>query len=240
MHRIPVLSPLHALVFGSTLVEYNLHRIANPKPNATDQPIALKWHWLMLLAGGIMCIAVFWMPARVLYYFAALALLALAYSTPLLPFKYKRRIKDFGIGKIMVLTAVWVFSGLLLPILYWHGSIADFTFERIGRYLFIFCLCLAFDIRDTQEDAGKHINTLPNTIGVPNSYRAIHILLIIYLLLGTWQFAVDHDSRHVIAVAGTAIAAWLAIAYSKRRPSAYAYLGLVDGVMLLYGLLIML
>ena len=49
-HLPPFLSPLHYLIIGSTLLEYNVHHLFNAKPPANAR--FANWpHWLMAAVG---------------------------------------------------------------------------------------------------------------------------------------------------------------------------------------------
>ncbi|MEO6831826.1 MAG: hypothetical protein ABI169_06470 [Chitinophagaceae bacterium] len=236
-HLPPFLSPLHYLIIGSTLVEYNVHHLFNVK-----QPLNHRFanwpHWLMTAVGAVLCVLTFpWHQPKVLLAFGVLGLLSFAYSTPLLPFKYKKRLKDYGLIKIHLLTLVWVLVTTWLPALYWKQPIGHYWVEMVLRFSFIFPLCIAFDIRDVKADRSIDIYTLPNTIGVANAYRACDVTLFAFLVLGTIQ-SVRKDNPMVFWWCFiTAVFAAFSIHLSRKWPHPYAYLFLVDGAMLVYGVL---
>ena len=235
-----LLSPLHALVVGSTLVEYNVHHLFNRAAGAVLwSRYAWQIHAGLTLAGGALCaIALLHLPWTIWVACGALGLLALAYSTPLLPFRFKARLKDYGIIKIHVLTGVWVLSTTVLPALYWGIPLRLYWMEIIIRALLIFPLCIAFDIRDAQQDEARGIHTLPNTLGIPTAYRVINFNLLAYFAWAVMRCLYRYTHAQLIVYALSGLVAWAAIRLSRRRnPYPYVYLALIDGVMLVYGVL---
>jgi len=235
----PFFSPLHALIIGSTLLEYNVHHLFNQVKNGEPwAPSALKWHWAVSIAGLLLCLAVLpALPTKVVIACGVLGVASFAYSTPLLPFRYKRRLKDYGLLKIHMLTGVWVSVGTVLPALYWSIPFSEYWIEIIVRAGLIFPLCIAFDIRDAEADKAIGINTLPNTLGIKAAYLAVNLTLCAFLIGGLIRCIYREQFSEMGAYALSAAAAYFAIHLAKRKPSPFVYLVLIDGVMLLYGLL---
>lgn len=241
----PLITPLHILVFCSTLLVYNVHYvIKKSSPEVSDR---FAWsqhykfyHYLLITTGMVGCIySVFVLPYKILLGCVVLGILSFAYSLPLLPFKNKKRLKDFGRVKILVLTLVWTIVTSVLPILNMGMSIADFPYEILIRFVFMFTLCIAFDIRDMQTDKGADIYTLPNIIGLKNSYRLMDAFMVLFVVFCCIQFVRYRHEWRLVAEVITIICTKAAIEYTRRYPSDKAYLGLVDGMMLLLSALIL-
>jgi 1,4-dihydroxy-2-naphthoate octaprenyltransferase len=103
----------------------------------------------------------------------------------------------------------------------------------------MFTLCVAFDIRDMQTDMEAGIATLPNIIGVKGSYRVMSVSMILFIVMSIIQYTRYPSLHRLIAEMVAAIATKLAIDYARKNPSDKAYLGLVDGMMLLYVVLVL-
>ena len=236
-HFPPLFSPLHAIIMGSTLVEYNVHRLVNRK---TDTRPADRWCVALVITGALMCLtAAPFTSLRFMLWLCVLGLLSFGYSIPFLPFPGKRRLKDFGIIKILILTMVWVIATLVLPLVYWDGPL-DIFLPRMGlRFLFIFALCIAFDIRDVQQDTSRNVRTVPGLLGIKASYRLIDFVLVIFVLGGCYESYKTGQVSYVLVTSITAVAARAAIWYARHHRSSFAYIGLIDGVMLLNGLLLL-
>jgi len=244
---IPALpGPLHVLVFGSTLLVYNVHFIMKRStPQLSDRYSWTQrfrfWHYVFSAAGFLLCAgAVFFLPAAILWCCALLALLSFAYSLPLLPFRNKKRLKDFGRLKIVVLTGVWTIVTSVLPMLYWQKHVSDYPLEILLRFLFMFTLCVAFDIRDMQTDLEADIYTLPNLIGLRNSYRVMNAALLLFALLSVVQYLRYPSLLRLGGELLTVACTRLAITYTREHPSDKAYLAYIDGMMLLYAFFLLL
>ncbi|MBW7914723.1 MAG: UbiA family prenyltransferase [Taibaiella sp.] len=241
----PLYSGLHLLVFCSTLLVYNAHYlIKKSTPELSDRfgwsQHHRLWHYLLMGIGIAGCgIAAFHLPQNILLVCVLLAVLSFSYSIPLLPFKDKKRLKDFGWIKILVLTTVWTIVTSVLPILYHNSTIADYPYEIMIRFVFMFTLCVAFDIRDMQTDMEAGIATLPNMIGIKGSYRVMSVSMILFIVMSIIQYTRYPSLPRLIAEIIVAIATKLAIDYARKHPSDRAYLGLVDGMMMLYAVLVL-
>lgn len=245
--KVPALfTALHVLVFGSTLMVYNVHYIVKRStPSLSDRfawsQFHMLWHRVMFSIGFLGCfVSIFFVNWQILVGCAVLAFLSFAYSLPLLPFKDKRRIREFGWVKITVLTLVWTIVTSVLPMLYWEVPLTDYPLEIVIRFVFMFTLCVAFDIRDMQTDLESGIATLPNLIGVKNSYRLMDATLILFVLLCVLQYLHYPIPSRLAGEVVAALVTKYVIHYSRTHPSDRVYLGLIDGMMLLYGVLLLL
>lgn len=232
----PVFSALHALVFGSTLLVYNTHYLLKKAEHSDRFDWTQRhhfWHYAFWLMGMVLCAgSVFFLPASVWEACVWLAVLSFTYSIPLLPFKEKRRLKDFGFLKILVLTSVWTIVTSVLPMLYWRLPLAAYPFEIALRFVFMFVLCMAFDVRDMQTDYESRILTLPNRIGVRNAYRLMYGAVALFVLLCFVQFLRYGEAARLAGSCAAAVYVLWAIDYTRRHPSDKAYLLYVDGAML--------
>ena len=237
-YRPDFVSALHCFIFGSTLLEYNVHYIFNPTDDNRLRFLgAGKKHVYAGIVG--LALVVFSMPflsVRFLIVAFGFGLLSLAYSTPLLPFRKKQRLKDFGLAKILILTGVWVAVGTILPAVYWKIPMRNYWTEILLRTVLIFPLCLAFDIRDIGKDRSNGIQTLPNTLGISTSLLIAKYSLAAFFIGSSWRSIFSGRPAEMLAWGGIAGFAYLFISLSKRNKHHFIYLLLIDGVMLLYGL----
>ena len=241
-HSPSLFSSLHVLVLGSSLLVYNTPRIIR-RSNTGDpakQPFR-PWYFFLFFAGLAMAVAgLYRQPAQLQLSSVVLSLFAFAYFLPLLPFKNKRRLRDFGWLKIIVLAGVWTTATSILPMLYWHKNISSYPAEILIRLFFIFTLCVIFDIRDIRADISNHINTLPNKVGLRNSYRLINITLLLFVGLSLLQYTRYPSPSRLIGALLTAVLTKIIVIHLRKHPSERAYLFLADGVMLVYAGLVLL
>ena len=238
---LPLLSPLHLLVAGCTLAEYNVHYLLNTRAPLQRHGAGYSrwWHPALCIAGGILCIIALPSLSRNLIVLLAVSgCFALLYSAPVLPFRPKRSVNDYGITKISVLTITWVVVTTVFPALYlklpWNAAGA----ELLWRALLILPLCLAFDLRDVIADRQRGIQTLAGALGEAGSYRSVYVILVLLAAAaGALYFFISPDYLRAGTIVLVAAVAMAAVSYSRRHPHPFVYSGLVDGVMLLYGFL---
>jgi len=232
-------NPLLLLVFGSTLVVYNTPRlIPHPYGRQRRPQKYMAWHIAFLCIGAVLAVAALsQLSWRVRLASAALGVFAFAYYLPLLPFKNKKRLRDIGWLKIAVLAGVWTTATAILPIIYLQKSISDYPFEILLRFVFIFALCVVFDIRDMRADLQNNIHTLPNAVGIRNSYRLIHTAIVLFAVLSIIQYTRYPLQARMAGALLTAVITWAVVYYIRRQPSDRAYLLLADGVMFFYALM---
>ncbi len=242
----PFFSSLHVLIFGATLAVYNMHilvRRSTPERSDLSAWSVRNKHWLyiFLVAGILACTAsLFFVPASVLVASGIMGALAFFYSVPVLPFRNLKSIRDIGIIKIIVLASVWTTVTTVLPILYSGKSIPAFPYEVTIRFVFIFTLCVAFDIRDIQTDIGASVHTVPVLVGIKNSTRIINTGIVLFTMLGVVQYLIRFRTEQFVGIVITALVTKFILQYVRDHPSDRAYMGLVDGCMLLYAALALL
>lgn len=233
----------YVFVAGSTLLQYNLHYYIKTKHPPSDP--RTEWscrnkntHKTLIvlgLAGVIAGLLSFSFTHLIIV--GILGALTVLYTFPFLPFPGKRRLKDFGLLKITVLTLTWTIITVWLPVAEsgWDLSI---WLIFIRRFLFMGALCLAFDIRDAQFDGKAGIGTIPVAIGLKKSYRIIYLLLALFVAISVYQLSADGNIYIFNAMMLSAIATFILVEKSKSDRSDLLYLGGIDGMMLLQAILV--
>lgn len=235
-------TPLHHLLFGSTLLVYNAHFLMHIKTDVAAKGYIRSfrfWHWLFIIVGLLQLLfAIIFLPNIIIQWCGLLGVLAFMYSFPALPFLKKHRIKDYGWFKIIILVTVWTVATCILPILYHHYSVSHYPFEVLIRVFLLLALCVLFDVRDMQSDAMVHIKTIPNTIGASKSFMLVNISLGCFLFCSIIQFMRYPFTARLLAEITVAVVAWVVVKYVQKNPVDRVYLGLVDGVMMVYAVLV--
>jgi 4-hydroxybenzoate polyprenyltransferase len=234
----------YAFVFGATLIQYNLHYFI--KKTANQNSTRLNWsaqnrglHRILVLIGLVLVItSLFSFHLRHFLFLILLGLISFLYSVPILPFRQRKRIKDFGLLKIITLSFMWTLITVWFPIVESPFPIISFQLIFLRRFIFIFVLCLLFDVRDIQTDKAENIRTLPVIVGVNRSHRIAYILMMIFILLSLIQYAIAFDIIQLAAMLISAFATFIIVRYSKNNRNDLYYLGAVDGMMLLQALLV--
>jgi 4-hydroxybenzoate polyprenyltransferase len=242
---LPLFSPLHLFIFGATILVYNTHYLVKRSvPGVSDRFSWTEryryWHFLMVGLGLLSCLfALPMLPITILLWAVFTAVLSFSYSLPWLPVGGGKPIREFGFIKILVLTGVWTIVTAVFPIIYWGQSLLQYPVEIILRLLFMFTLCVAFDIRDAQTDIQAKIYTLPNLIGIRNSYRLMDFTLFLFLVFSTVQYLRYPDSGRLVGELLAAAITRMAISYTRKYPSDRNYLLIIDGMMLVYAALLL-
>lgn len=233
----------YILVFGATLVQYNLHYFFKEPtglPSARDEwSVKNRTTQKALLALGAICIAVSlgWLNTRHFGVLVVLALIASLYSLPLLPFG-KRRLKEYGFLKIFLLTLEWTLVTVWFPVDQSAQDPTSYWLVFSRRFIFMFILCLLFDIRDMKADRAAHIKTLPIQLGLHRSYLLANIFLLVFVLLSAWQLFRQGQFVFFHAMLLSAACTWFMIIQTKKLNNDYIYLAGVDGMMLLQAILV--
>lgn len=234
----------YLFVFGATLAQYNVHYLF--KTTAVVNSGRLTWSLknkdihTILIAFGVALILYSLLSFHLKHFIFLLVLgtISFLYSFPFLPFTNKKRIKDFGLLKIITLSLLWTLVTVWFPVDEANFSGLFFQLIFIRRFIFIFILCLLFDIRDTEVDRKENIATLSVKLGVKKSYALCYLLLMIFGALSIIQFLYFQDAPQLFAMLISAVATGIAIEYSKKNSSDIFYLACIDGMMFLQALLV--
>ncbi len=234
----------YLFVFSATLVQYNMHYLF--KTTAIVNSERLKWslknkniHTILIVLGVVLILySLFSFHLKHFIFLLGLGTISFLYSFPFLPFTNKKRIKDFGLLKIITLSLLWTLVTVWFPVDEANFSGLSFQLIFVRRFIFIFILCLLFDIRDTEVDRKENIATLSVQLGVKRSYTLCYLLLIIFTALSIIQFIYLPDAPQLIAMLISAAATWMTIVLSKKNNSDVFYLACVDGMMLLQAALV--
>ncbi|HVZ95598.1 MAG TPA: UbiA family prenyltransferase [Chitinophagaceae bacterium] len=234
----------YCFVFGATLVQYNLHYMT--KTIAARDSARLRWslknrnlHILLLSTGvALIVFSLFSFHLRHYIILAAMGLIAFVYSFPALPLGKRKRIKDYGLIKIITLALLWTLVTVWFPIVNLSFDRKLFLFIFFNRFFFMFVLCLLFDIRDMEVDREQNIHTIPVIAGKSNSYYIAYFTLFLMVVLSAVKFYVFGGTGVLVAMVLSAIITFIVILATKKNNSDFIYLAGIDGMMLLQFLLI--
>lgn len=239
--------PLSRFVFFGTLFLYALHRIIGiSKTHASFQLArytvitAYKHHieWYAGI-GAIMAVISFFQLSRSTQLALIIpGLISLGYVLPIMG--NKKRLRDLNDIKIFLVALVWAWITVLLPAIEYellpHKGIL-FTF--IERVLFIFAITLPFDIRDLQVDEQSAVRTLPAKWGVALTKNIAAGITGIALLIAIFcQQQFYYSIPMMVALILTYLTTILLIKKITPQRGDYFYTGLMDGTMVLSGLLV--
>lgn len=234
----------YCFVFGATLVQYNLHYLV--KKTAVKNSERLTWsqknqstHLVLLILGVLLILfSFFGFKLEHFLILLFLGLIAFLYSFPFLPFGKKKRIKDYGFMKIITLALLWTLVTVWFPVNTMHFDPVLFAFVFVKRFVFMFILCLLFDVRDMEIDETEKINTMAVSLGRKKSYQLSYTLLVVFSLLSIAQYLYLPQAGFLIAMLLSAILTYVTILLTKRTNSDFIYLAGIDGMMIVQALLV--
>lgn len=234
----------YLLVFSATLGQYNIHyyikRDANPDSDRFFWSVQHKnIHLILNIIGAIgLIVGLFHLKPKNFIVLGIIAAITILYSFPFLPFKKKKRLKDFGLLKIFTLSYVWTLITVWFPVITLTKVTPDFQVIFIQRFVFMFILCLAFDIRDMESDSKSGIHTLPVMLGKKDCYQIINLSLVVFLIISLLHFRITLQFMQLMGMIISALVTYFVIEYAKTRNTDMMYLAGVDGMMLLQAVLI--
>ncbi len=243
-------------VFSATLLFYCFHPINKKKFITSTESNEERIAWMnthtsiyyILIAASLLILTsqFLYLPIRTWVILTPVALLGLGYTFPFIPTKNgRKRLRD-----IYWLKPLWIsiaFSTLtsFLPIAFSQplstllAPAPLFIFFR--SILFIFALCIPFDIRDMQFDKSKNIRTLPVIFGPTLSIYIAIILLLLFISLICIQFLYfSIPFPLATALFLSAIITIFLLLFAKRKIPQPLYSLLYDGSMMLQAILVFL
>lgn len=235
---------LLALVFFSTLLVYNLDRVAEGAAedvaDATrrhewiDEHRTLLWALTVVAIVGIAIAAVF-VPTRVLLSTAPLGVVALGYSLPIFGRGDRaRRLKEVAGLKMVLIVVVWAGATAFLPALEaletpFQPAVGGLVAERA---LFIFAITLPFDVRDLERDRAGDVRTIPMLIGVEWTRRLALASMALFAGLAAILHGPSVEGAAIPLVASAAVTACF-LGQSYRNRDEMFYVGILDGMIAL-------
>ncbi len=178
-----------ALVFFATLALYNLSMVLS-NPGKKPSSLLKRVQWMskhqhlcssFTLIGGLstLCLS-FFLSATAQVVLASLALISIAYSLPLLPFRGERvSLRNITGLKLILIALVWSLSTTLLPIVNSPAILSAGTLWILltQRLLFFMAIAIPFDVRDIYQDSIYSLKTIAVVLGKQKSQNIAHLSL---------------------------------------------------------------
>ena len=231
-------------VFFSTVCSYNFHWALTPYSIAPSQRLRWtekhkKYHLLLSIAGLAGAAICFFFIKEHWFYIGIAAILTFLYSAPKISFPPFQWLKKIAIGKTIFLAMTWTYVTAVLPILI-EGNIETekAIYFCAGQFFFIYSICILFDFRDREDDRSDGIRSMITFF----SERGIDILfaisIITFFVLCILLKQVGVQWINIIILIIPALLLISLYKYAKRNFSDYLYYFVLDGLMMLSGLLL--
>lgn len=241
--------PYLAAIFLATLLDYNLHRyltIIKPEGATSDK---FKWAEEHLILIKILIISsfaglvvvLFFLRTKILFLLVPLAILSFLYS---FPFPGKRNHKFHLLHltgmKTFLIALVWTGATVLVPILF---EVQSPGYQKVllllaERFTFIFAIAIPFDIRDMQADAISALKTIPIVFGENIALKISKTALLLSLSLATFHYLEAKLIFIFPAYLFSIISTYIFINNKTLKNKPFYYHGILDGSILLQGILI--
>ena len=244
--QIPVPAPFYGFVFFSTVCSYNFHWwLTHHSATGTERlQWALKYkrlHLLLYIAGMLGAAISFFVIRQHWAWIALGVFLTFLYSAPKIPQRFFIGLRRIAVGKTIFLAVVWMYVTTLLPLLVNNtGWQPAFTWLAISRFFLIYAICILFDYRDREDDKADGIRSMItwfNERGIDNLFVLSLALFVVFTVL-LHSSSIRWDTIGLLLVPGALLAALYR--YAKKHFSDYLYYFVLDGLMMLSGLLMIL
>ena len=248
------ITALSALVFFSTLLVYHFHKISTLFEGISFSRSSIlekgklvpAFTMTMIIVAAIgMIISIMTLQPKTILLLIPTGLITFAYSVPVLKLKgKKKRLREIFLVKITSLAFIWSLITVTLPMV--DMGVSVFTTSSIfiftERFLFMYAICVPFEIRDMEQEKKWGNMTLPQRIGVTWCKITGLLALLLFMILVWIQFGNVPESIYHILVPQciTAIVAALLIVFSNHHRSKYYFRIFVDGTMQLQLILLLL
>jgi 1,4-dihydroxy-2-naphthoate octaprenyltransferase len=247
LFKLPVSAPFLFFTFFATICSYNFHWYLTPDFSSPSKRVNWSQHHKTLhlglyfigIIGSIVCF--FFISA---HWFALLIATGITflYSAPKVPLPFFRFLRKIAIGKTIFLATVWTYVSAILPVIIAGAplttSIVLFAFNR---FFLIYAICILFDFRDREEDKVSGIRSLITLLDEKGIDRLFIFSMIAFLLSTVSLLLV---SNHISPVAELALLIPGGIlcslySYAKQHFTDFLYYFVLDGLMMLSGLLLL-
>lgn len=245
----PQWHPYLFIIFFATLFEYNLHRLItaltnkealNSEKHRWVRENLTAFYFLVTLSVVGFGVVVFLANRAVLMTFAPIAIITLFYSVPVSSNrKHLLRLREIPYLKIFLIAIVWSVSTILLPIVQFSGSF-DKTHVALlltERFFFLLAITIPFDIRDLDADRCDGLKTFAY-FGERKAMAISYGSLLLFFLISAVHFQTRNESYITGALTISAISTYFFLWSPKIRKLPEYHYGILDGTMLLQGLLV--
>ncbi len=238
--------PYLRFCFYGTLAHYGFHRLYNIRINNSEkdsprnQKIA-KYRVIILvlsLVGLFVSLKILLFEFKSSYFdFVFPVVIAVFYSVPI----FRKRLRDIAYLKVVLVALVWAYLSSFLPAnLYGFSNIWLISFVFLEHFLYIFTITLAFDHRDNDSDRTLGVKTFANQL----SFDQLKTMMIIGLILlqlvsfSGYLFGFYSEQLTLAFFLFYILLYFILIVRFSKEAKDYYYLFLVDGTIILHGLLV--
>jgi len=242
--------PYLFLIFFATLCEYNIHRFItvlthkdalNSEKHKWVKDNLIAFYALVFLSVAGFIVTALMAKKEVLLTLAPIAALTLLYSIPVYGNKKSIfRLREIPYLKIFIIAFTWSATTVLLPIIHTGRS---FDSVHIGlmlaeRFVFILAITIPFDIRDMDADRIARTKTIPLLLGEKRSLIMSYASVLLFLAISLFHYSMLNQAFIAMAMVISAISTFIFLKWDKAKRSSLYHYAILDGTILLQGLLV--
>ncbi|MEI8046170.1 MAG: UbiA family prenyltransferase [Bacteroidota bacterium] len=239
-----------SIIFFATIFDYNLHRFVtvykNPEAKLSEKNIWSIDHWgilkmLLILSISGLIVSLLFAENRFLFALIPLGLLSFLYSVSL-PGKGRNSLlfKQIPGIKTLLIALVWSAATVLLPLMQGENVFSQNQILIIlaERFTFFFAIAIPFDIRDIKSDRVTGIKTIPIALGEIKALQISNLVLILFMAIASIHYWNNQTPQIIAFFLVTGTATIFVINSKKLQSISYYYHGILDGCILLFGILL--
>jgi len=246
-----LLSPASILIFCGTVLYYTFHSyeqalnysslrtlIRSMKSVSIPFPESV----ILIVLSVLALVVVSLMEVKIVLLFFGLSIPCLFYSIPIVRIRGRySRLREFNKLKIILVSLTWALAAVLLPLA--ESGISVPAWQLILRLMsitfFVYALCIPFEIRDQLNDRGTEGNFSSEGSATVPAVSQAFIALFLSAVSTTLLFVTGIDSSPVfIAQLTVLLLTMILLMKMPDKPSDFFCRVLVDGMMILYFLMV--
>jgi len=246
----PHWQPYLLFIFFAVLFEYNIHRLLPAMVNRegltpdkhSSEDKNRKEIFILVFASGLgFLTSAFFLKVKTLFVFAPIGFLTIIYSILIFGNKDKLLlIRRIPFLKIILISFVWSVSTTVLPVI---QSLEKFdrihtALIIVERFCFIFALAIPFDIRDMETDRRARLKTVPLMLNENKAFTLSYLSLLAFFLISSFHYSIRNEWFIIAAMGISASSTFWLIHQKNFRKLRYYYDAILDGTMVLQGILI--
>lgn len=236
------ITPFSVFLVSSTFLHYNFHKMSGQFDFDSMEAFKFSIHkirfslfdnFMYSFAVVTALTSLVFMSGKLLSYLLPSVLFPLLYTIPLIQSAGKKiRLSQLPYVKTPLIALTWGYTTVFLPLVEQNidpsSSLA--LLQMASRTLFVFALCIPFEIRDMDKDRRVNVRTLPVLFGVKVTGAIGIISLIIEIFSHHSMITLTEYS--ILALDISSIIALLWIFMGIKIRNIYFYKFFVDGTML--------
>lgn len=243
--QLPINYTFLLFVFFGSLSSYNFHWYFTPFHTATSPK--LRWSHghrkvqvLLFVIGTIGAAYYTWQLREHWLWLLFTAVFTFLYSAPKIPHPLFQQLKKIAVGKTIFLAMAWMHITTMLPVIISTNNTGIFfeTFA-VNRFFFLYAICILFDYRDRHYDQTEGIRSMVTNLPESGVNLLFWGSIFITCTSQAYLYYLHLPGFTTLLFYIPVLLLCLLYSSSKKSTSDYRYYFVLDGLMMLSGLLLL-